>query len=165
MYIVTIREKGKGKPLLERECDCVIGAFGSAGEAHCVTGIQGKRQTLIDTYASVLLGLRKLEAEFPGLVDQAAETAKKRGLSGNRNRETALLAALAAFWQVSGVDRWEVRHDLYEDVEVEAEDRLRAIIAAAKIWGVRWLPIAQECRTKKLGPVKEAGAYGKAGAV
>ena len=56
MYIVTIREKGKGKPLLERECDCVIGAFGSAGEAHCVTGIQGKRQTLIDTYASVLLG-------------------------------------------------------------------------------------------------------------
>lgn len=76
MYIVTIREKGKGKPLLERECDCVIGAFGSAGEAHCMTGIQGKRQTLIDTYASVLLGLRKLEAEFPGLVDQAAEAAK-----------------------------------------------------------------------------------------
>lgn len=34
---------------------------------------------------------------------------------------------------MSGVDRWEVRHDLYEDVEVEAEDRLRAIIAAAKI--------------------------------
>ena len=26
MYIVTIREKGKDKPLLERECDCVIGA-------------------------------------------------------------------------------------------------------------------------------------------
>lgn len=63
------------------------------------------------------------------------------------------------------MDRWEVRHDLYEDVEVEAEDRLRAIIAAAKIWGVRWLPIAQERRTKKLDPVKEAGAYGKAGAV
>lgn len=76
MYIVTIREKGKGKPLLERECDCVIGAFGSAGEAHCVTGIQGNRQTLIDTYASVLLGLRKLEAKFPGLVDQTAEAAK-----------------------------------------------------------------------------------------
>lgn len=49
MYIVTIREKGKDKPLLERECDCVIGAFGSAGEAHCLTGIQGKRQTLIST--------------------------------------------------------------------------------------------------------------------
>jgi hypothetical protein len=66
---------------------------------------------------------------------------------------------------VIGVDRWEVRHDLYEDVEVTAEDRLRAIIAAAKVWGVRWLPIAQECRTKKLGQVKEAEGYGKAGAV
>lgn len=60
---------------------------------------------------------------------------------------------------MSGVDRWEVRHELYEDVEVEAEDRLRAIIAAAKIWGVRWLPIAQECRTKK---VKGAANCGEA---
>ena len=50
---------------------------------------------------------------------------------------------------MSGMDRWEVRHDLYEDVEVEAEDRLRAIIAAAKIWG----------------QVKEAGAYGGAGTI
>ena len=50
-------------------------------------------------------------------------------------------------------------------MEVEAEDRLRAIIAAAKIWGVRWLPIAQECRTKRLGQVKEAGAYGGAGTI
>ena len=66
---------------------------------------------------------------------------------------------------MSGVDRWEVRHDLYEDVEVEAEDRLRAIIAAAKVWGVRWLSIAHECRTKKLGPAKEAEGYGKTGAV
>ena len=81
MYIVTIREKGKSKPVFDQECDCVIGAFGSAGEAHCMTGIQGKRQTLIDTYASVLLGLRKLEAEFPGLVDQAAETAKNADFS------------------------------------------------------------------------------------
>ena len=64
-----------------------------------------------------------------------------------------------------GVDRWEVRHDLYEDVEVTAEDRLRAIIAAAKVWGVRWLPIAHECRTKKLGQAKEAEGYGKTGAV
>ncbi len=66
---------------------------------------------------------------------------------------------------MSGVGRWEVRHVLYEDVEVTAEDRLRAIIAAAKVWGVRWLPIAQECRTKKLGPAKEAEGYGKTGAV
>lgn len=76
MYIVTIREKGKDKPLLERECDCVIGAFGSAGEAHCLTGIQGKRQTLISTYASALMGLKTLETQFPGLVDEAIEAAK-----------------------------------------------------------------------------------------
>lgn len=25
MYIVTIREKGKDKPLLERECECALG--------------------------------------------------------------------------------------------------------------------------------------------
>lgn len=76
MYIVTIRKKGKDKPLLERERDCVIGAFGSAGEAHCLTGIQGKRQTLISTYASALMGLKALETEFPGLVDEAVEAAK-----------------------------------------------------------------------------------------
>lgn len=33
MYIVTIREKGEDNPLLERECDCALGAFGSAGYA------------------------------------------------------------------------------------------------------------------------------------
>ena len=76
MYIVTIREKGKDKPLLDRECDCMIGAFGSAGEAHFLTGIQGKRQTLISTYASALMGLKTLETEFPGLVDQAVEAVK-----------------------------------------------------------------------------------------
>ena len=76
MYIVTIRKKGKDKPLLERECDCVIGAFGSAEEADCLTGIQGKRQTLISTYASALMGLKALETEFPGLVDEAVEAAK-----------------------------------------------------------------------------------------
>ncbi len=76
MYIVTIREKGKDKPLLERECNCVIGAFGNAGEAHCLTGIHGGRQTLISTYASALMGLKTLETEFPGLVDEAVEAAK-----------------------------------------------------------------------------------------
>ena len=76
MYIVTIREKGEDKPLLERECDCVIGAFGSAGEAHYLTGIQGKRQTLISTYASAMMGIKALETEFPGLVDEAVEAAK-----------------------------------------------------------------------------------------
>lgn len=76
MYIVTIREKGKDKPLLERECDCVIGAFGSAEEADCLTGIHGDRETLISTYASALMGLKKLETEFPGLVDQAVEAVK-----------------------------------------------------------------------------------------
>lgn len=165
MYIVTIREKGKDKPLLERECNCVIGAFGNAGEAHCLTGIHGGRQTLISTYASALMGLKTLETEFPRACRRGCRGGKECGLHRNRNRETACLAFLAALWQVSGVDRWEVRHDLYEDVEVEAEDRLRAIIAAAKVWGVRWLPIAHECRTKKLGPAKEAEGYGKTGAV
>lgn len=76
MYIVTIREKGKDNQLLERECNCVIGAFGSAGEAHCLTGIHGGRQTLISTYASALMGLKALETEFPGLVDEAVEVAE-----------------------------------------------------------------------------------------
>lgn len=65
MYIVTIREKGKDKPLLERECDCVIGAFGSAGEAHCLTGIQGKRQTLISTCLA-MIDSADLVAFLPG---------------------------------------------------------------------------------------------------
>lgn len=76
MYIVTIREKGKDKPLLERECDCALGAFGSAEEAHCFTGIHGRRQTLISTYASALMGLKTLETQFPGLMDEAIEAAK-----------------------------------------------------------------------------------------
>lgn len=165
MYIVTIREKGKDKPLLERECDCALGAFCSAGEAHFLTSIQGDRETLISTYASALMGLKTLETQFPGLLDEAVEAAKDADVVEMGIKKTARLAFLAALWQMSGMDRWEVRHDLYEDVEVEAEDRLRAIIAAAKIWGVRWLPIAQECRTKRLGQVKEAGAYGGAGTI
>lgn len=76
MYIVTIREKGKGKPLLERECDCVIGAFGSAGKVHFLTSIQGDRETLISTYTSALMGLKTLETQFPGLMDEAIEVAK-----------------------------------------------------------------------------------------
>ena len=77
MCIVTIREKGKDKPLLERECDCVIGAFGSAGEAHFLTHIQGDRETLISTYASALMGLKTMETQFPGLLDEAVEAAKE----------------------------------------------------------------------------------------
>lgn len=76
MYIVTIREKGKDKPLLERECDCALGAFGSAGKVHFLTSIQGDRETLISTYATALMGLKALETEFPGLVDEAVEAAK-----------------------------------------------------------------------------------------
>lgn len=76
MYIVTIREKGEDNPLLERECDCALGAFGSAGKVHFLTSIQGDRETLISTYASALMGLKTLETEFPGLVDQAAEATK-----------------------------------------------------------------------------------------
>ena len=39
MYIVTIREKGKDKPLLERECDCVIGAFAKTWKEKIARGI------------------------------------------------------------------------------------------------------------------------------
>ena len=76
MYIVTIIEKGKDKTRFERECDCVIGALGSAEEARSVTGTQCDRQALISTYAGVLRGLQSLETEFPGLFDQAVETLK-----------------------------------------------------------------------------------------
>ena len=76
MYIVTIREKGEDNPLLERECDCALGAFGSAGKVHFLTSIQGDRETLISTYASALMGLKTLETQFPGLLDEAVETAK-----------------------------------------------------------------------------------------
>ena len=89
MYIVTIREKGKDKPLFERECDCVIGAFGSAEETHCLTGIHGRRQTLISTYASAIRELKSLETEFPGLVDEAAETAKNADFSEIEPKKTA----------------------------------------------------------------------------
>lgn len=58
---------------------------------------------------------------------------------------------------MSGVDRWEVRHELYEDVEVEAEDRLRAIIAAAKVWGVRWLPHCAGVPDEETRPGKRGG--------
>lgn len=64
MYIVTIREKGEDNPLLERECDCALGAFGSAGKVHFLTSIQGDRETLISTYASALMGLKALETEL-----------------------------------------------------------------------------------------------------
>ena len=76
MYIVTIREKGKSEPVFEQVCSCVIGAFGSAGEAHFLTSIHDDRETLISTYASALMGLKTLETQFPGLVDEAVEVAK-----------------------------------------------------------------------------------------
>ena len=91
MYIVTIREKGKGKPLLERECDCVIGAFGSAEEADCLAGIHGDRETLISTYASALMGLKTLETQFPGLLDEAVETAKDAELVEDPDKPYASL--------------------------------------------------------------------------
>lgn len=80
MYIVTIREKGKDKPLLERECDCVIGAFGSAGEAHCLTGLSGTRNALITAYACALRELKYLDGEYPGLMDEAIEAANSAEL-------------------------------------------------------------------------------------
>lgn len=76
MYIVTIREKGKDKPLLERECECVLGAFGSKAAVHVCTHIKSDKRTLVRTYAGVLVALKALGTEFPSLVDEAVEAAK-----------------------------------------------------------------------------------------
>ena len=47
---------------------------------------------------------------------------------------------------------YRVRHPEYGEADVEAPDRLRAIHAAAKAWGVRWTGIARECTCERLGP-------------
>lgn len=49
-----------------------------------------------------------------------------------------------------------VSHQSFEPVVVLAEDRLRAIIAAAKLWGVvRWTSIARACEVELCAPPAE----------
>ena len=45
-----------------------------------------------------------------------------------------------------------VTHPSFEPVVVLAEDRLRAIIAAAQSWGVRWTAIARACEVELCPP-------------
>jgi hypothetical protein len=66
---------------------------------------------------------------------------------------------------------WEVWHPEHERVQVEAEDRLHAVVEAAHAWGVTmWTDVARECSTSILGeapkkptprPAKKAPAGGK----
>lgn len=47
---------------------------------------------------------------------------------------------------------YRVRHPEYGEIEVKAQDRLRAICAAAKAWGIRWTAIARACSYERIGP-------------
>ena len=44
---------------------------------------------------------------------------------------------------------WSVIHPEHEDLEVEAEDRLHAVTAAARAWNVpSWTGIARQCTVR-----------------
>lgn len=48
---------------------------------------------------------------------------------------------------------WDVMHPEHELVRVEAPDRLRAIAAAAHVWGITtWTSVAVGCEVRKAGP-------------
>lgn len=80
MYIVTIRESGKSKPVFDQECNCVIGAIGNRRNGYNFTGLSGSRNALITAYASALRELKYLEGKFPGLLDDAIEAANSAEL-------------------------------------------------------------------------------------
>lgn len=80
MYIVTIREKGKSKPVFEQVCNCVIVAVGNLKNGYTFTGLSGTRNALITAYASALRELKYLEGKFPGLLDDAIEAANSAEL-------------------------------------------------------------------------------------
>lgn len=50
---------------------------------------------------------------------------------------------------------YRVKHPERGEVEVEAEDRLHAVVAAGKAWGVPWTTIARECICERLGPAPD----------
>lgn len=47
---------------------------------------------------------------------------------------------------------YQVTHPEYGTIEALAEDRLHAIYAASKAWGVPWTGIARACEVERLGP-------------
>lgn len=64
--------------------------------------------------------------------------------------------------------RFRVQHHEYGTTEVTAVDRLRAVVAAAREWGVRWTAIGRACTVMELGEgqediteTKEEGKNGK----
>lgn len=49
---------------------------------------------------------------------------------------------------------YRVTHLKYGTVEVPAEDRLHAVYAAGRAWGVPWTSMARECEIERLQPVE-----------
>ena len=76
MYIVTIREKGKEKPVFEQECSCVIGATGGLKNGYIFSGLSGPWNTLVIAYACVLKELKYMDSKYPGLLDAAVKATK-----------------------------------------------------------------------------------------
>ena len=50
--------------------------------------------------------------------------------------------------------RWRVRHPDHATVEVVGANRYDAVVAAAKLWGVPWTPIARACTFERLKEVE-----------
>ena len=51
---------------------------------------------------------------------------------------------------------WEVEHPEHEKVQVEAPDRLHAIVEAAHAWGIKkWTSIARACAVDLIGPAQK----------
>ena len=49
---------------------------------------------------------------------------------------------------------YRVTHPEHGTVEVPAEDRLHAVYAAGRAWGVPWTSMARECGIERLHPVE-----------
>lgn len=49
---------------------------------------------------------------------------------------------------------YRVTHLKYGTAEVPAEDRLHAVYAAGRAWGVPWTSMARECGIERLHPVE-----------
>lgn len=47
---------------------------------------------------------------------------------------------------------YRVKHPEYGEIEVKAQDRLRAASEAGKALGTPWTGIARECTYEKIGP-------------
>ena len=49
---------------------------------------------------------------------------------------------------------YRVKHPEYGEADVTAEDRLQAVCAAAKEWGVPWTAVARACTFERLEPIQ-----------